>query len=212
MSAQHPREITRKPFVYNNLFTPEKNLKNRLRIEYLAKRDHVDGAETLALSGTIRNELRAWKEFVNAECVSSYVSIRSEVVNHGTILRLLDAGKKTCIPRVCGDEIKLYKINSLADDLEPGTFGVLEPKIGCEEVPESEPVLHIVPGVVFDLHGNRIGYGKGYYDRFLAKLPPQAITVGLAFDCQLADEIPSEPTDVPLKYLITPRLGVVKCR
>lgn len=206
------REIRRPDFVADARLSAAQNEKRRLRLRHLALRDEINGPEALTLSGFVRNELRTSEIFQRAECVSSYISIRSEVGNHGGILRAIEAGKITCVPKVFGKELRLFRIRNMAEDLAPGTFGVLEPLPHCEEIPVEVPTLHIIPGIVFDLHGNRIGYGKGYYDRFLRRVPPSAITVGLAFDCQVVDSVPAEPTDVPLKYLITPERGWIQCR
>lgn len=207
-----PREVRHPEFVEDSRFSSLQNEKRRLRIRHLALRDEINGPEALMLSSIIRNELRTGELYQRADCISSYISIRSEVSNHGGILRSIESGKTTCLPKVFGKELKLFRVRNMAEDLAPGTFGVLEPLPHCEEISLDMPTFHVIPGVVFDLHGNRIGYGKGYYDRFLKKLPPNAVTVGLAFDCQVLDSIPTEPTDVPLKYIITPKRGWIKCK
>lgn len=208
---REPREIQRPEFVADSQLSEIQNEKKRLRLKHLALRDKINGPEALQLSSLIRNEIRAGSFYQQATCVSSYISTRSEVINHGGILRCIEAGKIICVPKVFGNELRLFRIRNMAEDLAPGTFGVLEPLPHCEEIPLDMPTFHVIPGVVFDLNGNRIGYGKGYYDRFLKKLPPSAVTVGLAFDCQVLDSIPTEPTDVPLQYLITPERGWIKC-
>lgn len=206
-----PREVQYSNFVADSRLSPIQNEKRELRIRHLALRDKIYGPKALTLSSAIRDEVRASDFFLGAECISSYISIRSEVSTHGGILRAIEAGKTICSPKIFGKDLRLFRILNMAQDLLPGTFGVLEPNEACEEISLARPTLHIIPGVVFDLHGNRIGYGKGYYDRFLKKIPNDAITVGLAFDCQVVDSLPSEPTDVPLKYLVTPERGWVKC-
>lgn len=206
-----PREVQYSAFVADSRLSEIQNEKRRLRIKHLALRDQIVGPEALTLSSAIRDEVRASNLFHDSECISSYVSIRSEVSTHGGILRALEANKTICVPKIFGDELRLFRILNMANDLLPGTFGVLEPGENCEAIPLERPTLHVIPGVVFDLHGNRIGYGKGYYDRFLAKIPPDAVTVGLAFDCQVVDSLPAEASDIPLKYLVTPERGWVKC-
>lgn len=206
-----PREVQYPGFVPDSLLSEIQNEKKRLRIRHLALRDEINGPEALQLSSVVRNELRVNPLYQEAQCVSSYISVRSEVCNHGGILRAIESGKITCLPKVFGTELKLYRVRNMAEDLAPGTFGVLEPLPHCEEISPDMPTFHVIPGVVFDLRGNRIGYGKGYYDRFLKKLSPNAVTVGLAFDCQIVDSVPVEPTDIPLQYLITPKRGWIKC-
>ena len=209
---RNPREVQYPDFVEDSQLSEIQNEKRKLRIQHLAIRDRINGPEALQLSSLIRNEIRAHPLYQQAECLSSYISVRSEVSNHGGILRAIEAGKTTCIPKVFGNDLRLFRIRNMAEDLAPGTFGVLEPLPHCEEISADRPTFHIIPGVVFDWSGNRIGYGKGYYDRFMQKLPENAITVGLAFDCQIVDSLPCEPTDIPLHYLVTPKRGWVKCK
>lgn len=210
--ARQPREVQYPSFVADSQLSEIQNEKKKLRQKLLAIRDRINGPEALTLSSLVRNELRANPLYQQSTCISSYISVRSEVSNHGGILRAIEAGKITCLPKVFGDNLKLFRVQNMAEDLAPGTFGVLEPLPHCEEIPIEQPTFHVVPGVAFDLHGNRIGYGKGYYDRFLKQLPPNAVTVGLAFDCQVLDFVPHEPTDVPLQYIVTPERGWIKCR
>lgn len=209
---REPREVQYPSFVADPHLSEIQNAKKKLRLQHLTLRDQINGPEALQLSSLIRNELRAHPLYQQAKCISSYISVRSEVSNHGGILRAIESGRITCLPKVFGKDLRLFHVRNMAEDLAPGTFGVLEPLPHCEEVPLDRPTFHVIPGVVFDWSGNRIGYGKGYYDRFLKQLPPDAVTVGLAFDCQIVDSIPSEPTDVPLQYLVTPSRGWVKCK
>lgn len=206
-----PREIQYSEFIADSELSEIQNEKRRLRIKHLALRDKIVGPEALTLSTVIRDEVRTSDFFQNASCISSYASIRSEVSTHGGILRAIEAQKIICVPKIFEKELRLFRILNMAEDLSPGSFGVLEPVGRCEEIPLELPTLHVIPGVVFDLHGNRIGYGKGYYDRFLKKIAKDAVTVGLAFDCQVVENLPVEPCDVPLKYLVTPERGWIKC-
>lgn len=183
--------------------------KRQLRYGILKKRDEIPYSEVLAATRAVREHVRSWPAFRDAVCVCSYISIRSEMPTPGIILRALESGKKVIVPKVFGDALRFFEIRSLTDDLERGTFGVLEPVVSrCAETPVEEAGLCLIPGVVFDEHGNRIGYGKGYYDRFLRRLPPGVPTLGMAYDCQVLAEIPSDPTDVPVRWLVTPTRGI----
>lgn len=193
-----------------SLYVPagEKPTKRQVRYSILAKRDEIPYSEVLSLSLSVREYVRAWAPFRNAECVCSYLSIRSEMPTPGIILRAIEGGKRVIVPKVMGKNIRFFRIRSLTDDLVRGTFGVLEPLDSCEEVPATEANVCLIPGIAFDKSGNRIGYGKGYYDRFLSTLPHEIPTLGLAYDCQVLDSIPAAPTDVPVQYLVTPSQGV----
>lgn len=109
------------------------------------------------------------------------------------------------VPRTLpGEGLDAYKINDLDLDLAPGFCSIPEPVL--ERVVLFEPSkidVVILPGSVFDLNGGRLGYGGGYYDRFLANGAPQALRIGLAYEMQLVDEVPVMAHDQPLDYLVT---------
>jgi len=85
--------------------------------------------------------------------------------------------------------------------LVPGAFGIMEP--AGKKVPPDEIDFVVVPGLAFDLEGNRLGRGKGYYDRFLRKLKPDAFLCGVAFECQVLEEVPHADEDIPVNALVT---------
>lgn len=144
----------------------------------------------------------------------TYVSFRSEVSTNGIIDRFLKMGVKVAVPRVEGEDIRFYHISS-PDDLTEGYMGILEPKPGCRpwEKKSIDPAaglpdgiidtVILVPGSVFDKKGNRIGYGGGFYDRFLAA-QQGTYTIGLAYECQMVDEIPADEWDRKVDMVITP--------
>jgi len=113
---------------------------------------------------------------------------------------LLKEGKTVAFPKVEGKEIVPLKVNSLKE-LRPGRFGILEPPYLPERVLREVEVV-FVPGIAFDRHGYRIGFGGGYYDRLLEKLPVKA-KIGVCFDFQLLDRLPREPFDIPVDLVIT---------
>jgi len=102
------------------------------------------------------------------------------------------------LPRVNGDDIDVVKFSTT--DIETGSYNILEPT-NNDLLDPDELDLIIVPGVAFDRNGNRCGRGKGFYDRFLAKT--HAITIAVCFDCQLVDELPTEPHDIPAMHIVT---------
>ena len=146
--------------------------------------------------------------------VLTYVSFRSEVSTYGIIDRFLKMGVKVAVPRVEEEEIRFYHISS-CDDLADGYMGIPEPKTTCRPwekktagLTSGSPVSHIdtlvlVPGSVFDRQGNRIGYGGGFYDRFLTDHQGM-YSIGLAYECQIADEIPADEWDRKVDMVITP--------
>ncbi len=141
--------------------------------------------------------------------VLSYVSFKSETDTHTLIEELLGMGIRVAVPKVNKDEIEFYYIESL-DDLTPGYMGIPEPAeymSAWEPQDESEGChadMILVPGSVFDLMNNRIGYGGGYYDRFLSRYPG-LYSIGLAYSCQITDKIPADAWDKPLDMVVTER-------
>ena len=137
-----------------------------------------------------------------------YVDFQNEVRTTRHFARFLDAPDASIIVPFCEDgEIVPFHLWSL-DELEVGYRGILEPKASLRQEPDRivdpewiETV--IVPGLAFDINGNRLGRGAGFYDRFLPKLPSTATIIGLAFECQVFESIPTERHDRPVDILIT---------
>ena len=116
--------------------------------------------------------------------------------------------KNFCFPRVNGDEMDFFYINDISQ-LEPGSFGVREPKDVCRKfVPENEGnYLIIVPGVCFGKRGYRIGYGKGYYDKYLSKYKGMHFTkIGVCFDECISDAIENDEHDMAVDFIISPNI------
>lgn len=122
--------------------------------------------------------------------------------------RCLNEGKSVCVPVTVPQQSELLAvtITDPSADLSPGYKGIPEPIPSLVELqricPQSIEIA-IIPGAVFDRSGHRLGYGGGYYDRFLAHKAPQACRVGLAFSQQLVDRIPVLSHDIPLDMLVT---------
>jgi len=187
----------------------EVNSKKKLREIMVRNRSEIPYSEQIVAAAAVREFVRAWPPFRDAHCVCSYISLRSEMPTPGIILRVLESGKSVIVPKVFGETLRFFRIKNLTDDLERGGFGVLEPRENCEEVSADQADICLIPGLAFDQHGNRIGYGKGFYDRFLATLPNSIPTLGLAFDQQVFDAIPfTMNCDVPVKFLVTPSRGI----
>ena len=105
--------------------------------------------------------------------------------------------------------MKFYYITSL-NDLTAGYKGIPEPGLYCEPAAENRQKIILVPGVAFDINGNRTGYGKGYYDRYLSK-HSNLIKIGAAFSLQVVDSIDADEFDIPLDYIVTEN-NIYRCR
>ena len=135
--------------------------------------------------------------------VAGYLPIRDEIDPRPLMRRLADAGAELCLPRVNDDgERMTYRAWGFDEPLEERPFGLQEPLASAEVV---QPTLILVPLLAFDGHGNRLGYGKGHYDRALASLREhgRAFACAVAFHGQMIDEVPAEPHDQLLDWAIT---------
>jgi 5-formyltetrahydrofolate cyclo-ligase len=160
--------------------------KNELRKKYLTLRRCVEGRQEK--SKEIYNRLCKVEEYLRSKKVMYYVSFNSEVDTQYMINEeLRKREKRIYVPKVEGDNLLIFELSDF-DELRPGFRNILEP-IGENRLPEDPKKMDvvIVPGVVFDLRGNRIGYGGGYYDRFLRGT--YAVKIGLAFDIQIIDNL-----------------------
>ena len=141
----------------------------------------------------------------DAFVILSYYSAKNEVNTLEIIEKLIIMNKKVALPISKPDRTDLIvSLFSSISELKPGGFGIMEPDPNklCILQPEQIDII-LVPGIAFDRMGNRIGYGKGYYDRFLSSLTHEHVKIGLCFDFQLYDELPCDYFDVPVDYVIT---------
>lgn len=159
-------------------------------------------------SREIQVRLFSLPEFTGAQTASFYIAKKAdgEVETEHMIKSSLRMQKRILVPitdkanrRLIFSELRNYDL-----ELIPGTFAIPEPKSEYQRiVSPSDTDLVIVPGIVFDLRGYRLGYGLGYYDRFLSDLKKEIPTVGLAFEFQIVNEIPAEDQDIPVHKIVT---------
>ncbi len=192
----------------------EAEKKKKLRSFYLKKRNRMEPEARKAASERIVERLLKYKRLKTAETVFVYASYKSEVETRTLIDALLRMGKKVAVPKVLGAEMAFYEIVSY-DTLFPGYQGILEPQVReQEEAFPAEGDVMVLPGVAFDKRGGRLGYGKGFYDRYLAKRKEQTgtkpVLVGLAFCGQLhPGKLPLEDTDEKIDCIITERSAII---
>ena len=181
-----------------------KKEKEAIRKEIFKKLHAQEPKEALRKSAAIRKKLFADPGFKGAKVVMLYASRDEEVDTWEIIDNALAMGKKVALPR-CVSQAKVIpkEITDTDTDLEKGTYSIYEPKGSKQSVEIEEIDLVVVPGVAYDKENNRIGRGKGYYDKFLAGLPPRTATIGLAFDFQLLDKLPIDSHDIPVLKIIT---------
>ena len=162
-------------------------------------------------SKVIWESLSSLREFDRASTIAFYVSIarEGEVYTIPMIEASLLLGKSICVPKVVENSgLKFFEIRSMKA-LNKGSFGILEPARGSEILPKAIDLV-IVPGVAFDKSGNRLGLGKGYYDRFLSKLENGTPIIALAFDFQIVHSIPPSMNDVKVHKIMT-ETKIIEC-
>ncbi len=182
--------------------------RKQLRREWLAERDLLNAAQRRSKSEQIQALLLKQPGIVKAKHLFIYVHFRSEVETLTLIEHCLAAGKKVSVPVTLRKESRLLavQITDPATQLKPGCFGIPEPtekQIARATVDPTQIDAVLVPGSVFDPLGGRLGYGGGYYDRFLTQDAPQARRIGLAYALQVVKQVPMEDHDQYMDMIIT---------
>ena len=180
--------------------------KNELRNNVIAIRNALTIEEIERKSEAIKKLLFTLPEYQNANTIMAYVDFRNEVQTSGIIKDALAGGKKIAIPITDVKNKKLTPslLHNFPGDLVPGTWGILEPRSECIRPIASEELdLVIIPGVAFDEVGNRLGYGGGFYDRFLLRTRRDVILLALAFELQIKPNVYPAQHDIPMQMVVT---------
>ncbi len=176
--------------------------EKRLLREGMRKlRERLSDNDVKEKSSAIIKRLLQREEYGKAKTVLFYMGVNKEVKTEEAVKASLDAGKTVAVPvsDLENRRITPVKINSLTS-LKPGAYGILEPE-GGKELDAAEIEIAVIPGLAFDSDGNRLGYGLGFYDRFLKKI--SAKKIALAYDIQIVDRVLSTENDVPMDLIIT---------
>lgn len=180
--------------------------KGEIRKKILSIRNDMTNQSVLEKSRIIINKLKLRKEYKESQTVFIYMDFKNEVKTLYLIKEMINEKKRVIIPYtdVQNTVIIPVELKDVDKDLKLSSFGYLEPK---EEkivpVEASEFDLIVVPGVAFDKKLNRIGFGKGYYDRILAKKRNGVKAVAIAYEYQVLDEIEREEHDIKMDMIIT---------
>lgn len=171
-------------------------------------------AEKDRLSQRITGCLLAMPQYEAAATTLWYIDIRDEVRTRHVLPTVLSQGKRVAIPYCVGKDLRLFHLRSL-QDLLPGAFGILEPRDELRSdadriIDPGEVDWVAVPGVAFDIGGSRLGHGHGYYDRLLASVSPNAVLVGVAFQCQIVPSVPTTAHDISMDWIVTEN-GKIRC-
>ena len=152
-------------------------------------------------------------EYVRARGIACYVSKDSEVDTGPLIRKALDSKRRVLVPVVKKGDIDLFfsEIKDLGKELAPGSFDIPEPKPEYLR-PESLDAVDVllVPAIVWDKEGYRLGWGRGYFDRVLKMLPEHVRSIGLSFNLQFVSRVPRDQFDLPVNTVVT-ESRVVRC-
>jgi 5-formyltetrahydrofolate cyclo-ligase len=182
---------------------PKMSLKGELRKEYLRQRAKLTSDRREEQSRVVREKVLALVDQERFTSVHCYVSLGTELGTKELITELWLRAIKVICPRVESQcRLSHHEVRSW-NDLGEGSFGVLEP-LGEDRLAHEDIPLILVPGLAFTKQGDRLGYGKGYYDRFLAKNKVTSLIVGLAFDEQLVSDLAVESHDCRCHEVFSP--------
>jgi 5-formyltetrahydrofolate cyclo-ligase len=182
--------------------------KREIRARIIAERLALPETPCREWSAAITGRLLALEEFRTARVVAAYAAFRAEFDTSALIAAALGAGKRVAVPRVSAarDRLEFCFIADPARDLAPGTWGIPEPRAECEVLADGGVLdLVLLPGVAFTRHGHRLGYGRGYYDQFVAGLAHRPILVAAAYSMQIVGALPIEAHDRRVHVLVTER-------
>ena len=183
-------------------------MKSRLKEEFMDKRNSLTKAQVIEMSKAVQKNLENLEQYKNAKTVMHFVSFGSEVSTHQMIKDAI--GKKTvAVPKTVEHKIEPCILIDFDSMMPVQPYGILEP-MDLMKLSHKSIEAVMVPGIVFDLEGHRVGYGMGFYDAFL-KHVPNALKIGLCFDFQVVDSVPREEHDVPVDLIVTEK-RIIECR
>ncbi len=174
--------------------------KKSLRREVAQKKKGLTATQIEARSLILAERLFDTPAYQQAKSLFAYLSFNQEVRTTSIIERAWSEGKRVAVPKIVGDALRFIWIDSF-DALSEGRFGIPEPR---EDGPVAfdKSALVLMPGLAFDREGRRLGYGGGYYDRYLGAHPGHPL-VALCYDFQLYDRLEAELHDIPVDLVIT---------
>jgi 5-formyltetrahydrofolate cyclo-ligase len=188
-------------------------LKRGVREALLKKRNTLRSTEKKIKEAAIRKTLFSLQDFKNALTILFYASFQSEADTIQCIHHAFALKKNVILPKVDekGETLDLYEIKSLSE-LKPGYMGIQEPSTDKTTIKLLKDIdVVIIPGVGFDIRGNRLGYGFGYYDKLLSQSKEHITTIALAFEEQIIPKVPKETHDIKIDKIVTDK-RVIECK
>lgn len=185
----------------------ERSSKKEIRAEVKKHRREATPEQIREKSNAICEKFLNLPEFKEAKVVFAYIDCKNEVETKKVIEQCWREGKTVAVPKVFGKIMKYYVIHSY-DDLEEGYFGIPEPKFESLQEIVCEDGLMILPGVAFDVERHRVGYGGGFYDRYLED-HPNMVKIAFAFEFQMFERVPFEVFDRQPEKIITEKRIII---
>lgn len=178
--------------------------KSELRREMSDRRFAMLSGERIEASRAVLENLEFLSEFRRASGILFYLSLEEEVRTDEIIKRMIERNRRVYVPLLNGSQLLLTRIYGMEVEFEKRVFGIREPKKKYWDLCSPDRLdLVIVPGLAFDCNGSRVGFGLGYFDRFLERLEPETVFVGLAFDFQLVESVPQTTSDRKVHFVVT---------
>ncbi|MCR4590275.1 MAG: 5-formyltetrahydrofolate cyclo-ligase [Lachnospiraceae bacterium] len=190
--------------------TALKENKEILRNRIILLRECMTSAERENAGLRIFENFFKLPEYQNAETIFAFAGFGTEVPTLNSVFKMINSGKKVSLPRVQDDEhMDFYEVRKISD-IRKSKIGIPEPFGECEKA-SYRPDMILVPGSVFDLNMNRLGYGRGYYDRYLREKGYEKVVwkIALSLACQVVDQVPTDENDVPVDMIITEK-GIIR--
>ncbi|HEY4663068.1 MAG TPA: 5-formyltetrahydrofolate cyclo-ligase [Candidatus Humimicrobiaceae bacterium] len=188
----------------NNRPTQTGFYKKELRKIIQNRRDSMQIRYRKKISKIIAAKFLDTVNYKNSGNILIYYPFRSEIDTTIVIKKALKDGKNIILPQVSDQQLELFYVNDPKKQLKKGAYGILEPNtVLCRKAKISDIDLAIVPGVGFDKNLNRLGYGGGFYDKLLLRIPKGVKKIALCFDIQVIDSIPVSKDDIKVDLLIT---------
>ena len=181
--------------------------KKQMREMVLARRDAMLPAARTAASHAIIEKVCALPNYQKASVVLIYMGFGSEIETQTLLEHILADAKMAVLPRVdrASQSLILHVVRNMSE-LVPGkwgTWGICEPHADAPSMLINDIEFMLMPGVAFDRSGNRLGYGRGYYDKLLLASSPALARVAAGFSCQIVDAVPAGPNDQKIDMIIT---------
>lgn len=173
--------------------------KKALRHQIREQKKAMPESEIMNRSEKLARLFTSTEAYRNAKSVYGYLPYNQEVRTVAILQKALDDGKRVAVPKVYGDTMKFLWLDDLSR-VEKSEMGIPEP-IADEPVADDPTALVLMPGVAFTQNGDRMGYGGGYYDRFLAAEPDHP-TIALCYEFQMVESLPTEEFDIPVDVVL----------